>query len=62
MNSSDLESLLYEARPYLYAVIAFFSFYNHNISKVLIFSGMLLTLCSVSVFRMRHLYRSRKIH
>ena len=53
-----MEKLLYELRPYFYALLAIYSLSNYQISKLMFFSGLLLAFCSFVVFSMRNTYRS----
>jgi hypothetical protein len=59
----ELEKMLYEARPHIYAFfsLAAFSLGKHQASKVLFFSGVLLALSSFLVFKARSEYRNRRV-
>ncbi len=54
----SFEKLAYEIRPYAYALIALYSICNYKVSKLMFFSGILLAVCSYSVFVLRR--ESRK--
>jgi len=55
-----VEYLLYEARPYLYASLSAFAFYNYQGSKLMLASAVILAGCSYSVFALRYQYRKIK--
>ena len=55
----SLEKLSYELRPYAYAAVALYSIANYQVSKLMFFSGILLAICSYSVFMLRH--ENRKV-
>ena len=55
----SLEKLIYEFRPHAYAIIAIYSILNYQFSKLMFVSGILLAICSYSVFMLRR--ESRKV-
>ena len=55
----SLETLAYELRPYAYAAIALYSISNYQASKLMFFSGILLAICSYTVFMLRR--ESRRV-
>ncbi len=52
-----LEYLFYESLPYLYAIVAFGGFMNHDVSKVAVVAAVVLSYCSYLVFSQRYFHR-----
>lgn len=48
-----LEELQYEARPVIYAALAFYAFWNKQ-NPVLFYSGIILAVCCVYVLKKRY--------
>jgi hypothetical protein len=52
----QMEEFFYEARPYIYGIIALACFTRYD-NAILFISGLILGFCSASVFHLRNNYR-----
>lgn len=50
---SNLEQLQYDARPIVYAALAFYSFLNYRSVEILLYCGVVLSFCCVYVLHKR---------
>lgn len=49
-----LEQLFYDSRPVIYAALAFYSFVNKDTTPILMYSGLILSVCSLYVMNKRY--------
>jgi hypothetical protein len=59
MENFDLEKIIYEGRPYFYALAAIFCLANASNSKILLLSGILLSFSGLYVIKLRRDYRAQ---
>jgi hypothetical protein len=48
------EQLFYDSRPVIYAALAFYSFVNKESTPILVYCGLILTVCSLYVMNKRY--------
>lgn len=53
-----LEYVVYESKPFFYFGLGSYSCSQHNLSKLLLMSGLILVVCSYLVLQMRYEYRT----
>lgn len=56
-----MEKFLYENRPMIYGLIAFYAIFVSRNSFLMVASGLVLLYCSVRIYKMRHDYKKLAI-